>query len=437
MPQRFMIGTRIRERRVLGGIRQADLARRVGISPSYLNLIEHNHRRIGGKTLLRLAEVLDVEPVLLTEGAEASLLAGLREAAGAQSGDEPELDRIEVFARQFPGWAQMLVDLYRRGEALERTIGTLTDRLAHDPLLAASLHEVISAVTAIRATSSILVETEALEPEWQARFHRNINEDSARLTEGAQSLVRYLEAAPNRDAELKSPLDEMHAFLAAQGFHLTALEHDRAGPEDIERLLEQGMQEMAMSRAAQSLTRDVLQRYLADARVLPLPMFLARVRDLGLRPDRIAEATGVGIAQVFRRLASLPESEIGPVGLVICDGSGTLVFRKPLEGFVTPRVAGACPLWPLYQVLAQPQMPLRMRLRQAGRGAEVIEAFAVAAQAVPAAFDRPALMQAHMLLLPDPGAAAGPVRDLGVSCRICPLADCVARRESSIIAEGF
>ena len=55
MTERFMIGTRIRERRVHARIRQTDLAKRVGISPSYLNLIEHNRRRIGGKTLLRLA----------------------------------------------------------------------------------------------------------------------------------------------------------------------------------------------------------------------------------------------------------------------------------------------------------------------------------------------------------------------------------------------
>ena len=62
MPERLMIGTRIRERRVLNGMRQTELARQAGISPSYLNLIEHNRRRIGGKTLLKLAEALEVEP---------------------------------------------------------------------------------------------------------------------------------------------------------------------------------------------------------------------------------------------------------------------------------------------------------------------------------------------------------------------------------------
>lgn len=434
MPQRIMVGTRIRERRILGGMRQADLARKVGISASYLNLIEHNRRRIGGKTLLSLAEALKVEPALLSEGAEATLISGLREAAGERVANGPELSRIEEFASRFPGWAQMLVDLYRRNEGLERSIGTLTDRLAHDPFLADSLHEVISSVTAIRATSSILVDTEALEPEWQSRFHRNINEDSARLTEGAQALVRYLEAAPERDADLTSPQDEMHAFFAAQGFHFAELERDLAGPRDVARLV-QGAQ--AMSISAQSLTREALLRYLADARALPLRPFLARVREIGLRPDLLAEATGVGIAQVFRRLASLPESEIGPVGLVICDGTGTLIFRKPLEGFSTPRITGACALWPLYQVLAQPLALLRSRLRQTGRAAQVVEACAVATRVVPAGFDRPALMQAHMLLLPDPGAAAGPVREVGVSCRICPLAECAARREPSIFAEGF
>jgi len=82
-------------------------------------------------------------------------------------------------------------------------------------------------------------------------------------------------------------------------------------------------------------------------------------------------------------------------------------------------------------------VPLRARVRQVGRGGEVVDALAVAGLAAPTGFDRPALMQAHMLLLPDPGGAAEEVRALGVSCRICPIKDCVARREPSIIAEGF
>src|SRR6056297_1898340 len=87
-----LAGTRIRERRLLAGIKQAELAIRAEISPSYLNLIEHNRRRIGGRVLLRLAEALGVEPAVLTQGPAAALVSGLREiAAHAPEGsDEAE-----------------------------------------------------------------------------------------------------------------------------------------------------------------------------------------------------------------------------------------------------------------------------------------------------------------------------------------------------------
>ena len=82
MPRETLVGTRIRERRTLAGLRQAELARRSGISASYLNLIEHNRRRIGGKVLQDIARTLDVKPAVLADGAEASLIASLRDAAG-------------------------------------------------------------------------------------------------------------------------------------------------------------------------------------------------------------------------------------------------------------------------------------------------------------------------------------------------------------------
>ena len=44
MPETRLTGSRIRERRLAQGVRQADLARDVGISPAYLNLIERNQR---------------------------------------------------------------------------------------------------------------------------------------------------------------------------------------------------------------------------------------------------------------------------------------------------------------------------------------------------------------------------------------------------------
>ncbi len=81
------IGARIRERRLALGIRQGELARRCEISASYLNLIEHDRRRIGGRLLNRVAGALDIAPQALSRGGEAALLDALAEAA---AGSEAE-----------------------------------------------------------------------------------------------------------------------------------------------------------------------------------------------------------------------------------------------------------------------------------------------------------------------------------------------------------
>ncbi len=64
-----------------GRVQAGRSGREIGISAIYLNLIEHNRRRIGGKTAVEHAAAsLEVEPQWLTEGAEAALIATLREA---------------------------------------------------------------------------------------------------------------------------------------------------------------------------------------------------------------------------------------------------------------------------------------------------------------------------------------------------------------------
>ena len=50
-----LTGSLIRERRLALSLRQGDVAQAVGISASYLNLIEHNKRKIGADVLEKLA----------------------------------------------------------------------------------------------------------------------------------------------------------------------------------------------------------------------------------------------------------------------------------------------------------------------------------------------------------------------------------------------
>ncbi|MBN9022089.1 MAG: helix-turn-helix transcriptional regulator, partial [Rhizobiales bacterium] len=76
---RAPIGQRIRKRRQEMRLSQAALAAEVGISASYLNLIEHNRRTIGGALLHRIAERLALDSRALAGTEEARLIAELAE----------------------------------------------------------------------------------------------------------------------------------------------------------------------------------------------------------------------------------------------------------------------------------------------------------------------------------------------------------------------
>lgn len=427
MPLNALTGTRIRERRARSGLRQAELARAAGVSASYLNLIEHNRRRVAGDVLGRIAAALGVAPEALAGVAEADAGAALREAAAA-AGVPAELDRAEEFAGRYPGWAALIAAQNRRILQLEQAVEALSDRMSQDPHLSAGLHELLSAAASVRSTAAILADTPDIEPDWRARFERNLAEDTARLANGAEALVGYLDGVAAQETGIASPQEELESWLEAQGWHLPALE---AGADPA--ALAEGAPELA-SRAARVLARDWLEQYAADAAVLPLAPFLAVLRQDGLDPGRLATRFSTDPAAVFRRLATLPP-EAGPVGLVICDGSGTLVFRKPLPGFALPRFGAACPLWPLYEALSRPGQPMQARVEMAGRLAAGFDCWAWAQTSFPEGFAGPGVIRAHMVLVPSVGEGAA-ARPVGTSCRICPREGCAARREPAITGEG-
>ncbi|MGY6534729.1 MAG: short-chain fatty acyl-CoA regulator family protein [Pararhodobacter sp.] len=451
MSRPALSGTRIRALRTTRGLSQTELARLAGVSPSYLNLIEYNRRRAGKRVLQAIATALEVTPDRLAEDAGTAIVQALQgTVSGAAASDRadppPEMDRAEELAGRFPGWAAHLVALAARNEAQARVIERLSDRMAHDPNLSAALHEIVSAVTAVQSTAAILADTQDLEPEWRARFHRNVHADSQRLATAADALVAFLDTAET-ETGLASPLEELEAWLAARGYHLPEIEAPR--PADWPALVA-GQADLA-SAAARELACRWLAGAHADARALPLDAlhpYLAGVAGGArtVRPEVIAHELGVGLAQVLRRLACLPPQPGFPgFGLVICDGSGTLTFRRPIEGFAMPRFAGACPIWPLYQALSMPGRPLCVQVECPGQPAPRFLAHAVAELAGGARFNPPWALQAVMLLTPtgapraagEGGASATELAPqlikVGSSCRVCPRPACHARREPAIV----
>ncbi|WP_373635332.1 helix-turn-helix domain-containing protein [Yoonia sp. SS1-5] len=425
LPSRRLTGARIRERRLDLGLRQSAVAQEVGISPSYLNLIEHNRRRIGGKLLRDLANVLRVDPGQLTDGADTDLLDRMRAAASAL-GEQVEVARAEEFAARFPGWSALVVEQSRRLSVLEDRVRVLTDRLAYDPQLAASLHEVISAVTAIRSSSSILVGPETLDADWQRRFHQNIHDDSLRLAKNSEALIAYLEAPELEPAGSFTPVEEVEAYLSARPDAFAALE-----APDLN--LKKFVSKSGLRGAAARALGRISAVYHGDAQVLPLETFVPACRALDYDPARLALKFGVDFAVVLRRLASLQTADgHPPMGLAICDASGTIAFQKPLPGFGLPHAGGACPLWPIFGAMARPSQPLCVDVALPGANASRFLCYAIAEPGPVSRFDAPPVLQSTMLVVPDPPPGDLPALPVGVTCRICPRDNCNSRREPAM-----
>jgi hypothetical protein len=320
-----------------------------------------------------------------------------------------------------------LAGQYRRIGDLERMVAALNDRIGHDPHLSQALHEVLSAVSSVRSTAAILAETEDIDPDWRARFHGNLHMDSERLAVGAEALVAYLDGSEQEaDTGGAAPQEELEGWLAAHGWHFAALEAGGAGAASLAGEIAQ-----LASKAARDLASDWVRQAAADAAALPLAAFEA-ARAEAADPWILARKFGCDVLQVFRRVAFRP----GAVeGLVLCDGAGTLLMRKPIAGFSLPRYGAACPLWPLYAALSRPMQPVAGVVEMPGFSRARFHVQAFCGVDYPAGFGGPEVRDAAMLIAPQALVAAEPALAVGTSCRICPRGGCPARRERSIVAE--
>ena len=419
-------GSRIRARRLDAGMAQRDLALQVGISPSYLNLIEHDRRRIGGKLLGQIAAALGLEPALLSDGADADSVARLRSAAAAVGDVAVEAAQAADLAARYPGWARLIAAQAERIATLDQRLRLASDRLAHDPALSEALHGVISSVTSIQSTAAILTGDTAVDADWQARFHRNILDDSARLARTSAALIAYFDMAAEGPGTAPSAIEALEQVLALTDFHRAGQEPG-ADPATVP-------PDPPLPPAVRVLRDAHDRRYATDAAALPLDLLLPALQAEYHDPLRTAARLGRPLAQVLRRMAGLPPGAGGgATGLLICDAAGVVRLFKPVPGLVLPRVA-LCPLWPIFTALGQPGRAVTMQVVLPDAVGTRIDCHAMAEIAPhPAGPHLPPLIEAVMLMRAD--AAQGPVPPVpvGPGCRLCPRADCPARREPAVI----
>src|SRR6266576_175443 len=124
--KKLFVGPRFRRIRQQLGLSQTQMAEGLGISPSYINLIERNQRPVTAQILLRLAEAYDLDLRDLATADEDRFFAELNEIFSDPLFRQIDLPKQELrdLAELCPGVTHSLQRLYaayteaRRGETL-------------------------------------------------------------------------------------------------------------------------------------------------------------------------------------------------------------------------------------------------------------------------------------------------------------------------------
>src|SRR5690606_16997985 len=112
----MQIGGRIKRLRRQKKLAQADLAQALGISASYLNLIEHNRRKVTVPLLFSIAGFFGAEPGELVDSDEGRLVGDLMEIFGDDLFADSDLTNLEIrdLAHANPAAARAVLKLYDR-----------------------------------------------------------------------------------------------------------------------------------------------------------------------------------------------------------------------------------------------------------------------------------------------------------------------------------
>ena len=446
------IGGRLRRLRQERKLSQAQMAEELGISASYLNLMESNQRPVTVRVLLRLAEKFQIDIGSLGAEDDGKLVSELMEAFADPAFDHHDVKASDIrdLAATLPAVGKAMLGLYqawRRGDAghapdasqpadPEAAMAGIPSEEVSDFLqqrgnffddLERAAGDLwrgngLGVITLFQNLTDLLAKTYAIDvavlPSADMRgLLREYNPMTRRLA------LSEMLPPPSRTFQLAHQL----AYLASR--------------RDIDRIVSSGK---FTSAESEGLARSALANYFAAALVMPYERFAGAARQTRYDIEILQQRFGVSFEQVCHRLTTLrrPGQEGVPFHLIRVDIAGNISKRFSASGIPIARFGAACPRWNVYDAFSTPGM-LRVQLSAMPGGEKY---FCVARTVRPAGrtIGRAGMLRGAAQLAIGLGCAISHARDIvyadgldladaaivtpiGVSCRVCPREDCGER----------
>jgi predicted transcriptional regulator/DNA-binding XRE family transcriptional regulator len=351
MTDTLLAGPALRRLRKRESLTQAAMAAMLGISPSYLNLIERNQRPLSARVLVQVIERFDFDPRSLREDDAIGGLDGLVRRIADKRFADLGIDREEVqeFLAAAPQVAAAFARLYDSGGGRERVI-------AEDA--AAAVRRAVERWQ--NHFADLDHAAEGLSDELRLSRGEISAALSERLRERHQLQVRILpaEVMPGQVHRLdlharQLQLSEMLPG-AARRFQIARQVGMLEMREGIETIVAGA--NLASPEAREAL-REHIADYLAGALLLPYRRFLRACEATGYDLAVLQRRFAVSFDQVAQRLTTL--GRVGERGLpffmAVIDRTGRMTeFTAGGSGALYPLEGARSPAWVPYAAFERP-----------------------------------------------------------------------------------
>ncbi|HQZ11888.1 MAG TPA: short-chain fatty acyl-CoA regulator family protein [Devosia sp.] len=427
------IGWRMRQLRQQRRLSQTEVAGALGISPSYLNLIEHGRRRVSVDLLMAVSGYFGIEPGDLAEQQDAALVGELMEALGDEMFADSAITNIEVrdLAVSSPTAAKAFLRLYSQyrssrrpeaGQAEEAPVfHSATERVA-DFLQTSSNHFDLLE----RAAERVRADIDHISTNYDYGLETYLaNVFGVQVELGSLPSNVALSASAGRLTIADNLPAETSRFLVSH--HLATL----TTAEPIEAVLDAFGMESAEVRL---LARNALAGYVAGALIMPYERFYRACRDYRYDLDRLSRRFGASFEQVCHRTTTLQRNGMSgiPLHLVRTDVAGNISKRFSLSGIHIPRHSGACPKWNIYSAFQSPdrinvqisETPDQQRYFCIARTVSKVTGRHNALQRYLSIGLGCSITHARQMVYADGLDLDANIVKVGSSCRVCPRLEC-------------
>ncbi len=364
--QKIFAGPRIRRIRNSMSLSQTAMAEELGISPSYLNLIERNQRPLTVQLLLKLASTYQLNlDELRGEGSGSQ--SALKEVFSDPllSDELPGDQELVEIAEAAPNAASGVLKLYRAYRESQERLSDLNDMLAREG-------RETSVFSVKRPIDDVHEKLEG-RPNYFSLIEERTEAFSAMLQGGPElttSLKNWLRKEHNISVRLL-PVHAMPLWRRRFDRHSMRLFlSERLSPFDQLREIAMESCLLFLSDAikaeldqlklgndeASRIARFELARYAAHALMMPYDDFLAAAVRTRYDIDVLRSRFSVSFEQAANRLTMLqkPGNSGVPFFMLEIDHAGNRFRRAGSQGYPQAQFGGSCPKLPIHAAFSQP-----------------------------------------------------------------------------------